>query len=59
MNIEKKDQSKASPSSNDSKGATPKKPSGAGTEAERLGGIESAKRQAERDWEDSAKESGD
>ena len=33
--------------------------SGTGTEAERMGGIEPAKRQAERDWEDSAKESGD
>ena len=32
---------------------------GTGTEAERKGGIEPAKRQAERDWEDSAKESGD
>jgi len=34
-------------------------PTGTGTEAERKGGIEPAKRQAERDWEDSAKESGD
>jgi hypothetical protein len=33
--------------------------SGTGTEAERMGGIEPARRQAERDWEDSAKESGD
>jgi len=32
---------------------------GTGTEAERQGGIGPAKRQAERDWEDSAKESGD
>lgn len=32
---------------------------GTGTEAERAGGIEPAKRQAEKDWEDSAKESGD
>jgi hypothetical protein len=30
-----------------------------GTEARRKGGVESAKRQAERDWQDSAKESGD
>jgi hypothetical protein len=30
-----------------------------GTEARRKGGVEPAKRQAERDWEDSAKESGD
>jgi hypothetical protein len=33
--------------------------SAVGTEAKRKGGIDSAKRQAERDWEDSAKESGD
>jgi hypothetical protein len=32
---------------------------GTGTEAERKGGVEPAKRQAERDWQDSAKESGD
>jgi hypothetical protein len=32
---------------------------GKGTEAERQGGVEPAKRQAQRDWEDSAKESGD
>lgn len=30
-----------------------------GTEARRNGGIEAAKRKAERDWKDSAKESGD
>jgi hypothetical protein len=30
-----------------------------GTEATRNGGVEPAKRQAERDWQDSAKESGD
>ncbi len=30
-----------------------------GIEARRKGGVEPAKRQAERDWEDSAKESGD
>jgi hypothetical protein len=30
-----------------------------GTEARRKGSVEAAKRQAERDWEDSAKESGD
>jgi hypothetical protein len=41
-----------------SSSATPT-PSGTGTEAERKGGVEPAKRQAERDWEDSAKESGD
>jgi hypothetical protein len=39
------------------KGPGPK--SGTGTEAERKGGVEPAKRQAERDWQDSAKESGD
>jgi hypothetical protein len=33
--------------------------SGPETEAKKKGGVESAKRQAERDWEDSAKESGD
>jgi hypothetical protein len=33
--------------------------SGSGTEAQKKGGIEPAKRQAERDWQDSAKESGD
>jgi hypothetical protein len=32
---------------------------GTGTEAERKGGVQPAKRQAEHDWEDSAKESGD
>jgi hypothetical protein len=30
-----------------------------GTEAKRKGGVEPAKRQAERDWQDSAKESGE
>ena len=33
--------------------------SATGTEAKRKGGIEPAKRQAKRDWEESAKESGD
>ena len=48
-----------SDSKRESGGAAPKPVSGTGTEAERKGGIEPAKRQAERDWEDSAKESGD
>jgi hypothetical protein len=39
---------------NDKKGAA-----GVGTEAARSGGVESAKRQAEHDWENSAKESGE
>jgi len=30
-----------------------------GTEAARAGGVESAQRQAERDWQNSAKESGE
>ena len=33
--------------------------SGKGTEVEKQGGVEPAKRQAERDWQESAKESGD
>lgn len=33
--------------------------SATGTEAQRKGGVEPAKRQAEKDWQDSAKESGD
>jgi hypothetical protein len=32
---------------------------GSGTETAKKGGVEPAKRQAERDWQDSAKESGD
>jgi hypothetical protein len=32
---------------------------GTGTEADRKGGQDSAKRQAERDWQDSAQESGE
>ncbi len=35
------------------------KTSAPGTEAARKGGVEPAKRQAEHDWQDSAKESGD
>lgn len=53
--------------SNDQKGpaasSTPdnENPSSAshGTEADNKGGVDEAKRSAERDWEDSAKESGE
>jgi hypothetical protein len=48
-----KDKQRAAPKAKD-----PGK-SGTGTEAERKGGVEPAKRQAERDWQDSAKESGE
>ena len=58
MNAEAGDQD---PKSNNKGGSDNKSspPPGSGTEAERKGGVEPAKRQAERDWEDSAKESGD
>ncbi|HEY4341498.1 MAG TPA: hypothetical protein VGM97_16250 [Steroidobacteraceae bacterium] len=49
-----KDKQRSAPTAND-----PVERSGTGTEAKRMGSVETAKRQAERDWQDSAKESGE
>jgi hypothetical protein len=51
-----KEQEKTRPSNDDDEAAATL---GTGTEAKRMGGIEPAKRQAEKDWDESAKEDGD
>ena len=57
MTAETRDRNQRSDRKDEPKPGTPE--SAPGTETQKKGGTEPAKRQAERDWQDSAKESGD